>query len=116
MSSEQGKPMKQIILAASLAIVATQAYGQSTPAQRADRPTEVTQQTANSHPQTMKETPRSRAHEPGQHWTDGMNTKRSVDPRQRDEFGAPKVTPPAGQGTDNAGGIPTSDSPAGTRE
>ncbi|WP_413626346.1 hypothetical protein [Luteibacter sp. Lutesp34] len=39
-------------------------------------------------------------------WTDGMNTKRAPDPRKRDEYGAPKVTPPRGQGTDNPGGIP----------
>lgn len=39
-------------------------------------------------------------------WTDGMNTKRAPDPRKRDEYGAPKVTPPKGQGTDNPGGIP----------
>ena len=41
-----------------------------------------------------------------EHWTDGMNTKRAPDPRKLDEYGAPKVTPPEGQGTDNPGGIP----------
>lgn len=41
-----------------------------------------------------------------EHWSDGMNTRRAPDPRKRDEYGAPKVTPPKGQGTDNPGGIP----------
>jgi hypothetical protein len=48
--------------------------------------------------------PRSTGHK--ERWTDGMNTKRAPDPRKRDEYGAPKVTPPNGQGTDNPGGIP----------
>lgn len=47
-----------------------------------------------------------RSTETKEHWSDGMNTKRAPDPRKRDEYGAPKVTPPEGQGTDNPGGIP----------
>ncbi|MEX1827121.1 hypothetical protein [Luteibacter sp. CQ10] len=93
--------MKPFIVAGVLALLAWQAHGQS-----ADTPTHVTKQTAGSHPQRVEETPRSRAHEAKEHWTDGMNTKRSNDTRERDEYGAPKVTPPKGQGTDNSGGLP----------
>jgi len=50
------------------------------------------------------EKPRTSEH--NERWSDGMNTKRAPDPRKRDEYGAPQVTPPAGQGTDNPGGIP----------
>jgi hypothetical protein len=67
----------------------------------------TTEQTVNGgRPQTVIEDARSRRLEQNQHWSDGMNTKRSPDPRQRDEYGAPKVTPPGGQGTNNAGGVP----------
>lgn len=93
--------MKPYIAAGLLALLIGQVH-----AQDADAPTQVKKQTAGSHTQRVEETPRSRAHEAEQHWTDGMNTKRSRDPRQRDEYGAPNVTPPPGQGTDNSGGLP----------
>jgi len=94
--------MKPLIAAGLLALLAGQAH-----AQHADTPTEVKKQTAGSHPQRVEETPRSRAHDAKEHWTDGMNTKRSNDTRERDAYGVPKVTPPPGRGTDNPGGVPT---------
>lgn len=97
-----GPPVKQLIVAATLGLLTLQATAQ-------DAPTQVKEQTAGSHPQRVEETPRSRAQEKQKHWTDPMNTKDSADPRQRDDYGVPKVTPPSGQGTDNSGGIPKTD-------
>ncbi|SFW22756.1 hypothetical protein [Luteibacter sp. UNCMF366Tsu5.1] len=57
-------------------------------------------------PQRIGDTPRAGSKARSQHWDDGMNTKRAPDPGRRDEYGTPKVTPPKGQGTNNAGGIP----------
>jgi hypothetical protein len=76
-----------------------------------DRPVETKKQTANSAPQTVHETERSLKKEQDQRWNDGMNTKRAPDPRKRDEYGAPKVSPPEGQGTDNDAGLPKKDPP-----
>ncbi|SEO94986.1 hypothetical protein SAMN02800692_2963 [Luteibacter sp. UNC138MFCol5.1] len=67
-------------------------------------------------PQTVKEDAHSRAKERREHWNDGMNTKRAPDPRERDEYGTPKVTPPKGQGTDNAGGLPPAADTAKSRK
>jgi hypothetical protein len=64
------------------------------------------EQSVNGGPPQHVDTSRPRSTEKKEHWTDGMNTKRAPDPRKRDEYGAPKVTPPTGQGTDNPGGIP----------
>lgn len=66
----------------------------------------VSGQSANGGKPQRVDTTAPRSTAPNEHWTDGMNTKRAPDPRKRDEYGAPKVTPPTGQGTDNPGGIP----------
>lgn len=60
-------------------------------------------------PQNVAPTPRTRERLGQESLMDGMNTTRSPQPAKRDEHGAPKVTPPAGQGTDNAGGLPASE-------
>lgn len=71
------------------------------------RSSDDAQQSVNGgEPQRVNEERRSREKKGQEHWNDGMNTKRAPDPRKRDEYGAPKVTPPKGQGTDNAGGLP----------
>jgi hypothetical protein len=77
-----------------------------------DRTVETKKQTVNSAPQTVHETERSLKKEQEQHWNDGLNTKRAPDPRKRDEYGAPKVSPPKGQGTDNDAGLPKKDPPS----
>jgi hypothetical protein len=57
-------------------------------------------------PQKIAPVPRTRERQGQEHWSDAMNTTRTPAPAARDEYGAPKVTPPRGQGTDNAGSLP----------
>ncbi|MGE7136657.1 hypothetical protein ACQKIE_03410 [Luteibacter sp. NPDC031894] len=83
----------------------------SLPPQEAAHPAQATttaasDQSVNGGAKQRVDTSAPRTTEKREHWSDGMNTKRSPDPRKRDEYGAPKVTPPQGQGTDNPGGIP----------
>jgi hypothetical protein len=88
-----------LYFAVSVTVAAAQA---SPPAQ-----TEQVYQTANGgKPQKVPPRARSRQQAGEEHWSDGMNTTHTPTPPKRDEYGAPKVTPPRGQGTDNAGGLP----------
>lgn len=75
-------------------------------AQPAHAGTAAVQSVNGGRPQRIGDTPREGSKARSQHWNDGMNTKRAPEPGQRDEYGTPNVTPPKGQGTDNAGGIP----------
>jgi hypothetical protein len=57
-------------------------------------------------PQNLDAGERTRAREGQEHWTDGMNTTQTPEPKDRDEYGAPKVHAPQGQGTNNSGSLP----------
>jgi hypothetical protein len=68
-------------------------------------------------PQKVAPALRTRQRRGQEHWSDGMNTTRTPSPTARDEYGAPKVIPPRGQGTNNAGSLPVQErkvSPAST--
>jgi hypothetical protein len=97
----------KVMLAATLLMATAPAWAQSSTSKDAkDTPTQTTKQTVNGHYQTMHDTPRSDKESADKHWNDGLNTKDSIDPRKRDEYGTPRVTAPQGQGTNNRGGIP----------
>ena len=79
-----------------------------------DRPAPTnddTQSVNGGKPQNVRETRRSKERAGKEHMDDGMNSKREPDPRPRDAYGTPTVTPLPGQGTDNAGGIPAAADP-----
>ncbi|KJV36191.1 hypothetical protein [Luteibacter yeojuensis] len=67
-----------------------------------ETPVETKTQTANSAPQKVDETARSRQQEQKQHWNDAMNTTGSKDPRQKDEYGTPVPPQTKGQGTNSS--------------
>lgn len=67
-----------------------------------DAPIETKSQTANSAPQTVRETAASKEHEQNEHWNDPMNTTHSRDPRKKDEYGSPVPSTPKGQGTNSS--------------
>lgn len=69
----------------------------------AEGSTTVKTQTANTAPQTVVETPKTRKAKAEQRVTDGTNTHRgSGDPRRRDEYGTPRPEPINGQGTNSS--------------
>jgi len=65
-----------------------------------------TQSVNGGKPQNVRDAERSKERAGKEHMDDGMNSKREPDARPRDSYGTPTVTPPPGQGTDNAGGVP----------
>ena len=101
--------MKIALFLLALMVPVTALHAQSAPASShsSQTPTKVEHQTVDSHPQQVNDTPQSDADKANSRITDGLNTKRGAgDPRERDSFGAPKPSPPPGQGTNNRGSIP----------
>lgn len=74
-------------------------------------PSSDTQSVNGGKPQNVRDATRSKERAGKEHIDDGMNSKRAPDPRPRDAYGTPTVTPPPGQGTDNAGGLPAAADP-----
>jgi hypothetical protein len=93
-----------MLMAALIWLSPAGAWAMSPPAQ--DAPAPQGQSANGGKPQKVDAGERTRKSAGKEHWNDGMNTKASPDPGKRDEYGAPAVTAPRGQGTDNAGGIP----------
>jgi len=84
------------------------ATGGAPAAQDKPSPSNDTQSVNGGVPQNVRDAKRSKERAGTEHMDDGMNSKRAPDTRPRDSYGTPTVTPPPGQGTDNAGGLPPS--------
>lgn len=74
-------------------------------------PSSDTQSVNGGKPQNVRDAKRSKERVGAEHIDDAMNSKRAPDTRPRDAYGSPTVTPPPGQGTDNAGGLPAAADP-----
>jgi hypothetical protein len=86
------------------ALLCTSMYVSVYAQEQSSRGVQIKKQTADSAPQTVVETPKTRKAERKQHLTDGTNTTRNQKPASgpRDSYGVPVPEPIQGQGTNGS--------------